>query len=149
MVQQKRSPSGTSSVHLLLPFARLTTIYFFISLPLPFPLSNFHHPTSTSSLNLQLHAIRAQFKLWTATNYPLYCNSPCFMYIYTIFGLFRKARYLLRVNTVTWERADGGKPRRKGSSLEGERGRDDRGGKGNEGEGYKQERISRLLNNWR
>ena len=43
---------------------------------------------------------------------------------------------------------DGGRPRRKGSGLEGERGKDDRGGKGNEGADYKGERISRSLNNW-
>ena len=67
------------------------------------------------------------------------------MYIYRIFGLFRQAFYLSRVIKATWE---GGRPRRKGSSLEGGRGRDDRGGKGNEGQDYKQERISRSLNNW-
>ena len=67
------------------------------------------------------------------------------MYIYIIFGLFRQAFYLLRVIKATRE---GGRPRRKGSSLEGERGRDDRGGKENEGQDYKQERISRSLNNW-
>ena len=35
-----------------------------------------------------------------------------------------------------------------GLSLEGERGRDDPGGKGNEGKDYKGERISQSLNNW-
>ena len=72
------------------------------------------------------------------------------MYICTIFGLFKQACYLLQIDKVTWEGADGGSPgndeggRRGEKGLEPQRrreGRDDNEENGTEGEDYKYKEI--------